>query len=129
MIGLFRIFGRADGLKALDQALLDFGVHPGAIPEAVKLATIRLMRKASGAGYVLSDRDYETAAELMSYAILGPDQFVASNSLDAARLAGERVDMAIAAGENLDAELLLLTLHADLIHSRVSDQFEIETDE
>ena len=129
MLGLFNIFGRADSLKALDQALRTFDIHPRIIPEAVKLTTIKLMRKASGAGYKLRDADYEKAAELLSYSILGPDQFVASNTLAASVVAKRRLEQAIADGDSLDAKLLLLALHSGLIHSRIADQFDIETNE
>lgn len=129
MLGLFGFFGRAEGLKALDQALREFDLHPRLVPEAVKLTTIRLLQKASEAGYVLADADYKKAAELLSYSILGPDQFTASNSLDAAENTARRTEAAIAAGDTLDAELILLAVHAGVIHPTVADQFEIEIDE
>lgn len=129
MLGLFSIFGRADGLKALDQALRSFDLHPRIVPEAVKLATIKLMQKASGPGYKLRDADYERAAELLTYSILGRDQFVASNTLAAANLAEQRLEDAIAVGDSLDAELILLTLHSGVIHSSIADQFDVETNE
>ena len=129
MLGLFNIFGRADSLKALDQAFRTFDIHPRTVPEAVKLTTIRLMRRASDAGHKLRDADYEKAAELLSYSILGRDQFVASNTLAASVVAERRLEQAIADGDSLDAELLLLALHSGLIHSRIADQFDIETNE
>ncbi|MEM1277498.1 MAG: hypothetical protein AAGH74_13310 [Pseudomonadota bacterium] len=128
MLGLFNFFGRSDGLKALDQALHAFDLHPRLVPEAVKLATIRLMQKASDADYVLRDTDHQRAAELLSYAILGPEQFAASNTPDAAQTAELRIDEAIAAGDSLDAELILLALHSGVIHPTIANQFEIETD-
>ena len=126
MLGLFNFFGRAEGLKALDLAFRAHDVHPRAVPEAVKLTTIRLMQKASDPGYVLSDADYHTAAELLSYCILGHDQFVASNTMDAAERTGQRVEDAIAEGDNVDAELILLALHSGVIHPTIADQFDIE---
>ena len=129
MLGLFNIFGRADSLKALDQALREFDVHPRTVPEAVKLTTIRLMKKASDAAYVLRDADYKKAAELLSYSILGPDQFVASNSLTGAKLTEKRLEEAISAGDSLDAELVLLVLHSGIIHSTIADQFDVEESE
>lgn len=129
MLGLFNIFGRADGVKALDLALREFDIHPRIVPEAVKLTTIRLMQKAAGTGYKLRDQDYERAAELLSYSILGPDQFLASNTAAAANLAEQRLEDAIAAGDSLDAELILLALHSGVIHARIADQFDIEAEE
>lgn len=116
MLGLFNIFGRSDSLKALDQAFRDFDVHPRLVPEAVKLAAIRLMQKASDADYVLRDADYAKAAEILSFAILGKDQFVASNSLLAAERAEQRVEEAIEDGDSMDAKLILLAVHAGVVH-------------
>ena len=129
MLGLFNVFGRAESLKALDQAFREFDVHPRLVPEAVKLTTIRIMQKASDADYVLSDADYERAAALLSYSILGSDQFVASNSLTAANLAGQRLEEAVAAGDSVDAKLLLLAVHAGIIHPSMADQIDTEEDE
>lgn len=129
MLGLFNFFGRAEGLKALDQALRQFDVHPRTVSEAVKLATLRLMQKAFEPSYRLRDSDYEQASALLGYCMLGPDQFVASNSLAAADLAEQRLDDAIAAGDSLDAELVLLAANASMLHPAIADQFDIETTE
>jgi len=129
MLGLFNFIGRSEGLKALDQAFREFDVHPGIVPEAVKLAAIRLMQKASDPGYVLRDADHNKAAELLSYAILGPDQFVACNSLAAAEIAEQRLDDAIAAGDSMDARLILLAVHSGIVHPAIADQVDSESDE
>ena len=129
MIGLFGIFGRAESLKALDQALREFDVHPRAVPEAVKLAALKLLQKAPGASAKLNNADYARASELLSYTILGHDQFVASNSLGVADRVERRLDAAIAAGDDLDANLILLALHSGIIHTTIADRFDIETSE
>lgn len=129
MLGLFNIFGRAESLKALDQAFRQFDVHPRLVPEAVKLATVRLLQRASNADYVLRDADYEKAAELLSYAILGSDQFVASNTLAAADRAEIRLDEAIASGDSIDAKLILLAVHSGVIHPTMADQLDSEANE
>ena len=129
MLGLFNFFGRSDALKALDLAFREFDVHPRLVPEAVKLAAIRLMQKASDAGYVLRDADHEQAAELICYAILGHDQFVASNSLTAAERAEERLEDAIAAGDSIDAKLILLAVHAGIVHPTLAEELDSEAEE
>lgn len=129
MLGLFNFFGRDEGLKALDLALREFDVHPRIVPEAVKLATIKLMQKASAAGYVLGDSDYGKAAELLSYSVLGHDQFVASNSLDAAERAEQRLEEAIEVGDSIDAKLILLAVHSGIIHPVLADQVDSEANE
>lgn len=122
MLGLFNFFGRSEGLKALDLAVREFDVHPNIVPEAVKLSALRLMQKASDVDYVLRDADYEKAAELLCYSILGPDQFVASNTLDAANRAEQRLERAIAAGDSMDARLILLAVHSGIIHPTLADE-------
>ncbi len=129
MLGLFNFFGRAESLKALDQALREFDVHPNIVPEAVKLATIKLLQKASNADYVLRDADYNKAAELLSYSILGPDQFVASNTLAEAEIAGQRLEEAIDAGDSIDAKLILLAVHSGVLHPTIADQVDSEANE
>ncbi|MEM7547787.1 MAG: hypothetical protein AAF367_19850 [Pseudomonadota bacterium] len=126
MLGLFNFFGRSEALRALDQALREFDVHPRLVPEAVKLTTVRLMQKASDPGYVLREADYERAAELLSFAILGPDQFVASNTLNAAKLAEQRLEEAITAGDSMDAKLILLAVHSGVIHPTLAHQLDSE---
>ncbi len=127
MLGLFGIFGRSERLQALDQALRVFDVHPRTVPEALKLATIKLLQKASGASSKPSDADYSNAAELLGYAILGPDQFVASNSLADANRAELRLEAAIEAGDDHDANLILLAMNAGVLHPTIADRFEVET--
>ena len=129
MLGLFNIFGRAESLKALDQALREFDVHPRIVPEAVKLAAVRLLQKASHAKPEPGNAVYTSAAEMLCYAILGSDQFVASNSVSAAKRAEHRLEEAIAAGSGLDADLILLALHSGIIHMTIADQLDIEIHE
>lgn len=127
MLGLFNLFGRSDDLKALDQALREAGVHPRTVPEAVKLTTIRLLRDARGAGGRIPDAACAEAAQLLGYCILGPDQFVASNSMPEAERVDARLEAAIAVGDGLDARLILLALHSGVIVAEIADRFDVET--
>ncbi len=129
MLGLFNVFGRSESLKALDHSFREFDVHPKLVPEAVKLTIVRLLQKASAANYVLRTADYEKAAELLCFCILGHDQFVASNTLAAADLAEERFEEAIAAGEGIDARLILLAVQSGVMHPTLVDQVDIEESE
>ena len=127
MFGLFNLFGRAPELKALDDALREAGLHPQTVPEAVKLTTVRLLKEAN-AGASLSGAAYADAAQLLGFCMLGRDQFIASNSVRAAERAEDRLERAIAAGDSLDAKLVLLAFHSGVIVSEVSDRFDVETD-
>lgn len=128
MLGLFNLFGRSDALKALDQALREAGVHPRTVPEAVKLTAVRLLKEAQGGSERVPDAAYAEAAQLLAYCILGPDQFVASNSLGEAESVEHRLETAIALGTGLDARLILLALHSGLIVAEIADRFDVETD-
>jgi hypothetical protein len=126
MFGLFNLFGRAPELKALDHALREAGLHPQTVPEAVKLTAVRLL-KVANAGASLSGAACEEAAQLLGFCMLGRDQFIASNSVRAAERAEDRLESAIAAGDGLDAELVLLAFHSGVIVSEVADRFDVET--
>ena len=126
MLGLFHFFGRSPDLKALDRALGEAGLHPRSVPEAVKLTTVRLLKEDASVGARPSEAAYHDAAQLLGFCMLGRDQFIASNSVDAAERAENRLDAAIAAGDNLHAKLVLLALHSGLIVPEVADRFDVE---
>lgn len=126
MFGFFNLVGRSPELKAFDHALRQAGLHPRTVPEAVKITTVRLMKDASG-GARPADAAYDDAAQLLGYCMLGHDQFVASNSVREADHAEDRLEAAIAAGDSLDAKLVLLALHSGIIVSEVAERFDVET--
>lgn len=127
MLGLFNIFGRANSLKAFDQTLRDIGMHPRVVPEAVKLAAVRLVEASPGATGRATDADYVHGAMLLGYCILGQDQFTANTGLGPASVADSRVEAAITSGEGLDASLILLALHSGAIHPDLAERFDVET--
>ena len=126
MLGLFHLFGRSPDLKALDRALQGAGLHPRTVPEAVKLTTVRLLKEGTSSGASLPEGDYNAAAQLLGFCMLGRDQFIASNSVRAAEHVEHRLDEAIAAGDSIDAKLILLALHSGMIVSEVADRFDVE---
>ena len=125
MLGLFNLFGRSPDLKALDHALREAGLHPGVVPEAVKLTVVRLLKQACGG--TPPEAAYREAALLLGYCIQGRDEFAASSSVEAPEHVERRLEEAIAAGDGLDAKLVLLTLHSGVIAPEVVDRFELET--
>lgn len=127
MLGLFQLFGRSPELKALDNALRNAGLHPRTVPDAVKLTAIRLLREAHP-GASIPEAAFEDAAQLLGFCMLGKDQFIASNSVRAAERADDRLQSAIAAGDSLDARIVLLALHSGVIVSEIADRFEVESD-
>ena len=126
MLGIFHLFGRSHELKALDRALRQVGLHPQIVPEAVKLTTVRLLKTDTGGRGGPADDAYDAAAGLLGYCMQGRDAFIASNGLEAAEHAEARLEDAIAAGDSLDARLVLLTLHSRVIAAEVVDRFDLE---
>ena len=123
MFGIFHLFGRSPDLQALDHALREAGVHPRTVPEAVKLTTVRLLKDQANGGVRPSETPYYDAAQLLGYCMEGRDEFTASNGVRAAEHAEERIEGAIAAGNSLDAKLVLLTLHSGVVAAEVVERF------
>ena len=126
MLGLFGIFGRSHELRRLDRALRNVGLHPRFVPEAVKLTTLKLLNEA---GVAASDpRSHEAAAELIGYCVLGEAGFAAANDPSLTQAVEARVEAALEAGDTLDAQIVLLTLHAGVIQSSVVERYALEAD-
>ncbi len=110
MLGLFGIVGRSHELRRLDQALRGVGLHPQLVPEAVKLTTLKLLKEAGGANP--DPYPYAAAAELLGYCVLGAQGFTECNDPSLTEAVEARLAAALEAGDNLDARVVLLTLHA-----------------
>jgi hypothetical protein len=125
-IGLFGIFGRSGDLRQIDQALRAVDVHPRFVPEAVKLTMASLLKERAEGGEP-DPHAYRAAAEIVGYCMIGEDAFAGAND---AQLAGDverRIELALISGTNLDAQLVLLTLHAGVCQPSVVDRFGLES--
>ncbi len=109
MLGLFGIFGRSHELQRLDRALRSVGLNPRLVPEAVKLTTLKLLGEA---GASPDPCPYAAAAELLGYCVLGAQGFTECNDPSLTEAVEARLAAALEAGDNLDARVVLLTLHA-----------------
>ncbi len=125
MLGLFGIFGRSRELQRLDQAVRTVGLHPRLVPEAVKLTTLKLLKEAHS-GASPAPRAYYAAAELLGYCVLGVQGFTESNGLGLTEAVEARLKAALEAGDSLDARVVLLTLHADVIQPSVIEHYGLE---
>jgi hypothetical protein len=74
-----------------------------------------------------SAQDYEEAAALLAYCALGREVFSAENDVLAVSAAEHRIEAALEAGEGFDASLILLALHAGIIHPGVKESFQLES--
>src|ERR1700704_6568969 len=124
MLGLFGLFGRAAELERLDIALRAAGLHPRAIPDAVKLTTVKLLKEAGG-GSAPDQRSCGAAAVLLAYCILGPQAFTAANGEAQTEAIEIRLSAACETGDGVDASLVLLTMHAGLIHPNVVERNQL----
>jgi hypothetical protein len=123
-IGFMGVFGRSHDLRALDQALRSLDLHPKLVPEAVKLTVCALLKDE------VNDEDpppqsYRAAAEIIAYCMIGPEAFAGANAVELALEVERRIEAALFAGDNLDAQLVLLTLHARVIQPSVVARFEL----
>ncbi len=125
-LGLFGIFGRSQDLRRLDQALRSVDVHPRLVPEAVKLTIVNLL-KDHAIGTEPAPHSYRAAAELVGYCMIGAEPFAGANDVHLALQVEGRIDAAMLSGDSLDAQLILLTLHARVIQPSVVDRYDLES--
>ena len=128
MLGLFGIFGRSLDLQRIDAALRAYGLHPNRMPEAVKLTMLKQLKEANG-GRSPGVEACSSAAELVVYCSLGSKEFSETNGPARTEAAEARVVSALESGYGLDARLVLLTLHAHVIHPSVVERFNLASEE
>lgn len=126
-LGFLGRFGRSADLRALDLALREVDMHPNLVPEAVKLTLVKLMR-AHAPGGRLQQQDIQASAELTAYCMAGPSAFAAVNDPVLARRVERRIEAALDEDDGLDAQIILLMLHAGLIQPIVVDTFGLESE-
>jgi hypothetical protein len=125
-LGFLGRFGRSAELREFDTALRSVDLHPGLVPEAVKLATVNLLQERTS--HLAPDpKSYREAAEIIAYCLTGGAAFAAANNARLKESVERRIEAALAHGTNLDAKLVLLTLHAKVIQPSVVEDFGLES--
>ncbi len=124
--GLFGLFGRSSDLRQLDQALHALDVHPRLVPEAIKLTVVSLLADHA-IGAKPAPQSYRAAAEIIAYCMIGAEAFAHANGAGLTFQTERRIEAAIGSGVNLDAQLVLLTMHAGVIQPSVVEQFQLES--
>ena len=122
MFGFSALFGRSREVRRLDDALRAAGLHPALMPDAVKIAALKLL-KEDGYGASPDLSACTIAAEMLTYCILGDLGFGEEQGRGAARALEARLEAALAAGDSLDARLILLALHAGIIQGALVDRY------
>ncbi len=113
------LFGRSRDLRELDAAFRAVDLHRQLVPEAVKLAMLKLMKGRA-------DADPGRAAALIAYCMVGAEPFAAANGAGYAAEIERRIEAAAAAGDSLDAELVLLAIYAKVIQPTIVARFGLE---
>jgi hypothetical protein len=124
--GFMGIFGRSYDLRQFDQALRSVDVHPALVPEAVKLTAVNLL-KDHAANDDPAPESYRAAAEIVGYCMIGAEAFAGANGEELARAVERRLEAALQSGDGLDAQLVLLTLHARVIQPSVVRDYGLES--
>ena len=125
MFGLLGRFGRARELRELDDALRAVDLHPALVPEAVQLAAVRLMASEK---QLLGPTDHAAAAELLAYCMVGEEAFAAANDTALTDAVAARIQRAVDIGDDLDARLVLLLMHAGIVQPSVIERFGLVVD-
>lgn len=126
-LGFMGRFGRSAALRLFDTDLRAVDLHPNLVPEAVKLASLRiLMARTNGADP--SAADSRAAAELLAYCMVGAQTFTAANGEPLRESVEKRIDVALDDDTSSDAELILLALHANVIQPSVVERYSLEAD-
>lgn len=124
-IGFLGMFGRSSDLRQLDQAFRTVDVHPRLVPEPVKLTIVKLL-KADARSSEPPPTAYAAAAEIVGYCILGADLFADANTEALCETVKRRIETALEAQGGLDADLLVLALHAKIIQPSVIERYGLE---
>lgn len=125
-LGFLGLFGRSGDLRQLDTALRAVDLHPALVPEGVKLAVVNLMKdhwpdEPPAAAY-------PAVAALLAYCVAGPETFEQANGRDPKDEAERRIENGLDAPDSLDAQIVLLALHAKLMNATVIERFDLSAD-
>ena len=131
-LGFLGLFGRSEDLRRLDAALRRFDLHPAQVPEGAKLAIVNMMKDAwseNGQHREPPADAYPPLAHLFAYCLMGPDLFAEANGAEPGAQAEARIEAALDEGEGMDADLILLALHARLVSPKVVEKFDLSAEE
>lgn len=124
-LGFLGIFGRSGDLRELDNALRGADLHPALVPEGVKLTIVNLTKDHWPDE---PPEAYRSVAQLFGYCIAGPQTFEQANGPERRLDAERRIEAALETGDSLDAQIVLMALHAKLISAEVVERFGLSAD-
>ncbi|MEM7193273.1 MAG: hypothetical protein AAF405_10525, partial [Pseudomonadota bacterium] len=106
-IGFMGLFGRSASLRTFDANLRALDLHPKLVPEAVKLAAVRILMARTG-GRDPSDAASRHAVELLSYCMVGAEAFARANGTFLTTEVESRIGKALDEETSEDAKIMLL---------------------
>ena len=112
-----------DAINGVERMLY---MSSSATAEAVKLTAVNLLQDDAGNDDP-TPQSYRAAAEIVGYCMIGADAFAGANGEELTRAVERRIEAAMDAGDGLDAQLVLLTLHAKVIQPSVVSHFGLES--
>lgn len=92
----------------------------------MKLTVLAVLKDAKGEDPPAED--YRQTAALLAYCTLGREMFSAASGEQAAAEARRRIEAALEMGEGPDASLILLALHAGIIHPGLKETYQLESE-
>lgn len=125
MLGFFGMFGRSREIQRLDEAFREVGLPKRAVPDAIKLTMLRLLKEAGGGASPDASAAAE-AARIVGYCLMGRTPFAEANGAEETEHVERRMNAALEAGDSLDACLVLLTIHARAIQPSVVERYGLE---
>ncbi|WP_404386071.1 hypothetical protein [Caenispirillum salinarum] len=125
MISLFGLFGRSREVRLIEDGVRAHGLHKALVPDAVKFTVVRLLKETPEG---VTPESTCRAGELLAWCMLGEDEFTENNGTVSARHADARVAEAIESGDSLDAQLVLLTLKANVCHPAIIDRYGLSAE-
>ncbi len=124
---IFGFFGRKKEIHMIDDGLKRAGTFSAVVPDAVKLTLWRLAKDRG----LLKDNPEASLHDLagfLSYCILGQEDFEDFNGPEDAKEMLRRLEMVKIFEDGIDAEIVLLTLHAGLADETTAGQYSIEAE-
>ena len=125
ILSIFGIRGRPKEVHHLNDAIRKVGIQPSLVADSVKISVIKLLREAEGGNFTDIVTSCEKAAPMVVYCMLGREGYEEVNNGEAADEIEKRLSLAINSGDSLDAQLIMLTLFANIAHPAVIEKFDL----
>ncbi|WP_419903438.1 hypothetical protein [Kiloniella sp.] len=125
---IFGFFGRKKEIHMINDGLQRSGAYSSSIPDAVKLTLYGLAKERG----LLQSNAEETLHDLacfLTYCFLGAENFEDANGAELSNEMLRRLEMTKVFEDGVDADIVLLTLHAGIAHDTTAGRFSVETDD